>query len=296
MVDADACDSGDRSGDRSGVDADLFTEHSTDSESLYPRSQSQILGDSSPELFSCGGEIDRSNVTAFDYDNDGVEESPMRTDALDVACGSIKGIFRLDLFESGASKCIQYGESLVTPSDFEKRGGKGRSKKWKHSIKLLSGDPIEGALSGVDKAGLMKRQGGSLRGSLGESMKMPNSGRSNASKRPKNKGRGEMPATVRKVSSSAPVGALAKACRPKSSLILQKANGSFEKERALKVKPRNGSDLTVDESLTDSSIVSATSVVQQSTLMSEMQENTKHESPIRGSITPRELRQKRSDA
>ena len=60
-------------------------------------------------------------MTAFDYENDGVEESPMRTDALDVACGSMTGIFRLDLFESGASKCIQYGGSLVTPSDFEKR-------------------------------------------------------------------------------------------------------------------------------------------------------------------------------
>ena len=48
MADAYACDSG----NRSGVDADLFTEHSTDSESLYPRSQSQILGDSSSELFA----------------------------------------------------------------------------------------------------------------------------------------------------------------------------------------------------------------------------------------------------
>ena len=60
----------------------------------------------------------------------------------------------------------------------------------------------------MDKAGLMKRQGGSLRGSLGESMRMPNSahGWSNASKRPKNKGRWQIiPATVRKVSSSAPV-------------------------------------------------------------------------------------------
>ena len=61
MADAYTCDTG----DRSGVDADLFTEHSTDLESLYPQSQSQILGDSSPELFSCSGEIDRSNVTAF---------------------------------------------------------------------------------------------------------------------------------------------------------------------------------------------------------------------------------------
>ena len=93
-----ACDSG----DRSGVDADLFTEHSTDSESLYPRSQSQILGDSSPELFSCGGEIDRSNVTAFDYENDGVKESPMQTDALDVACGS--------KLPSQLQQCVKLGQ------------------------------------------------------------------------------------------------------------------------------------------------------------------------------------------
>ena len=289
---ADACDSD----DRSGMDVDLFTEHSTDSESLYLQSQNQspILGDSSSELFSCGGEIDRSNVTAFDYENDGVEESPMRTDALDVACGSIKGIFRLDLFECGASKCIEYGGSLVTPSDFEKRGGKGRSKKWKHSIKLSSGDPIEGALSGVDMAGMMKKQGGSLRGSLvksTKSMKLPNSGQSIVSKRPKNKGHGEIPARERIVSSRASVKALAESCRPKGSRIQQKANDSNEIERALEVKSTCVSDLSADESPIDSSIES---VAKESTL--KKQANTKHESPTQGSTTPRELRLKRCDA
>ena len=280
-------------GDRSGTDADPFTEHSTDSESLYPQSQSQILSDSSAELFSYGGEIDRSNVTAIDYENGGVEESPKRTDALDVACGSIKGTFRLDLFESGASKCIQYGGSLVTPSDFEKRGGKGRSKKWKHSIKLLSGDPIEGALSGVDKAGMMRRQGGGLRGALGKSRKLPNSGRNSVSKRLKDKDCEEMPATVRKVSSSDPVGARAEACRPKSSLIQQKANGSYKKEKTLEMTSTSCSDPTVAESLIDSSRKRSMSMAKESTLKRK-QENAKR--ALLGSTTPTELRQKSCDA
>ena len=69
-----------------------------------------------------------------------------------------------------------------------------------------------------------------------KSMKLTNSGRSNVSKRPKNKGHGEIPARERKVSSRAPVKALAEACRPKGSQIQQKANGSNEIERALEVK------------------------------------------------------------
>ena len=113
---------------------------------------------------------------------------------------------------------------------------------------------MEGALSGVDKAGMMKRQRGSLRGSLVKSMRLPDSGRSNVSKRPKNKGRGEIPARKRKECSRAPVKALAETCRPKGSRIQQKASGSNEIERVFEVKLTCVSDVSADERPIDSSI------------------------------------------
>ena len=125
---------------------------------------------------------------------------------------------------------------------------------------------------------IFEKARGSLRGALGKSRKLPNSGQNSVSKRLKNKGCKEMPATVRKVSSSAPVGALVEACRPKSSLIQQKANRSYEKERTLDMTSTSSSDMTVVESLIDSS----TSMAKESTLKRK-QENAKRESPLQGS-------------
>ena len=89
---------------------------------------------------------------------------------IEVCCGSIKGVFYPKKFKSSKSKCIEYGGSLITPTDFEKRGGRGRACKWKKSISLLDGSSLESYLNNeVDKAGVMRGKREGLRGAKGKS-------------------------------------------------------------------------------------------------------------------------------
>ena len=41
---------------------------------------------------------------------------------------------------AGCSKCIRWGNDWVSPIEFEREGGKGKVRKWKHSIRVVVGD------------------------------------------------------------------------------------------------------------------------------------------------------------
>ena len=65
-----------------------------------------------------------------------------------VVCGSVKGRLCWEKLGDGRSKCIRWGNEneWVTPIEFEREGGKGRARKWKHSIRVVGGDILGKAL------------------------------------------------------------------------------------------------------------------------------------------------------
>ena len=66
----------------------------------------------------------------------------------DVVYGSVKGRFCWEKLGDGRSKCIRWGNEneWVTPIELEREGGKGRARKWKHSIRVVGGDILGKAL------------------------------------------------------------------------------------------------------------------------------------------------------
>lgn len=52
------------------------------------------------------------------------------------------GIFVAELLKDSSSKCIWHDDDLITPNEFQKRGGKQKQRNWKQSIKIHGGKPI----------------------------------------------------------------------------------------------------------------------------------------------------------
>ena len=53
-----------------------------------------------------------------------------------ITCGQEKGVFDLRLYgPGGGSRCIQFGEHLITPIEFEALAGR-KGRNWKSNIKV----------------------------------------------------------------------------------------------------------------------------------------------------------------
>ena len=63
-----------------------------------------------------------------------------------VVCGSARGRLCWGKLGDGRSKCIRWGNDWVSPIEFEREGGKGKARKWKHSIRVVGGDLLGKAL------------------------------------------------------------------------------------------------------------------------------------------------------
>ena len=77
---------------------------------------------------------------------------------IDVSCGALTGRLYLEKMckqigskGKGLGKCIQYGDKMVTPQDFESLGGKKTSKAWKKSIRHKNKPLLRFFASGVFK-------------------------------------------------------------------------------------------------------------------------------------------------
>ena len=65
-----------------------------------------------------------------------------RKTRFEVVCGQETGLFDLTLFgPGGGSRCIQFGEHLITPIEFEALAGK-KTRNWKTNLKV-DGKPIK---------------------------------------------------------------------------------------------------------------------------------------------------------
>ena len=77
---------------------------------------------------------------------------------IDVSCGALTGRLYLEKMckqigskGKGLEKCIQYGDKMFTPQDFESLGGKKTSKAWKKSIRHKNKPLLRFFASGVFK-------------------------------------------------------------------------------------------------------------------------------------------------
>ena len=79
-----------------------------------------------------------------------------RSRRLDISCGAEKALFDVTLYgPGGGSRCIQFGEHLITPIEFEALAGR-KARNWKINIKF-EGKPIKslfeaGTLKSCDKS------------------------------------------------------------------------------------------------------------------------------------------------
>jgi hypothetical protein len=79
-------------------------------------------------------------------------KSPSGTIEKEIFCGSATGVLLVNGLENGSSKCIRYENSLITPNEFQRRGGKQKCRKWKQSIKLANGRPIEQFIRDLERS------------------------------------------------------------------------------------------------------------------------------------------------
>ena len=127
------------------------------SEDLQHDYQPQLATDLTHSSLSAGvstgnGRID-VNLEEVDLSRDSLSEEGDADEEdsdewCNVVCGSVKGRLCWEKLGDGRSKCIRWGNEneWVTPIEFEREGGKGRARKWKHSIRVVGGDILGKAL------------------------------------------------------------------------------------------------------------------------------------------------------
>ena len=124
-------------------------------EDLQGDYEPQLATDLTRSLFNTGmstedGRID-GNFMETDLSRDSLSEEGDADDEDSdewcyVVCGSARGRLCWEKLGDGRSKCIRWGNDWVSPIEFEREGGKGKARKWKHSIRVVGGDPLGKAL------------------------------------------------------------------------------------------------------------------------------------------------------